>query len=63
MSNVNIVLKVLVNLMKKISSIFQQILLGILIGLGLGGCILFLFSDDFLINFGFDTMIYFVIML
>ena len=49
--------------MKKFSSFVQQVLLGIIVGAILGVCIVFLFKDDFMINFGFDTMIYFCVML
>lgn len=49
--------------MKKISSIFQQILLGAAIGVCLGLCIVFVFPSDFMINFGLDTMIYFLVMI
>ena len=49
--------------MKKISSLFQQILLGVIIGAFLGVCIVFLFNDDFMLNFGLDTMFYFIVMI
>ena len=49
--------------MKKISSFIQQVLLGIVVGAVLGVSIVVVFKEDFMSNFGFDTMIYFGVML